>query len=52
MWKVVSPNDSARGNKANLSYIDSNITDKEALSMIRACTVAKPWNAIKFIYGN
>ena len=52
IWKVVPPNDSARGNKANLSYVDSNITDMDILSIIRACTVAKPWNAIKFVYGD
>ena len=36
---------------ANISYVDSRITDADALSMIRACTIAKPWNAIKIIYG-
>ena len=51
VWKVVSPTDSARGNKANLSYVDNNITDVDALSMIRACTIARPWNAIKFVHG-
>lgn len=51
VWEAVSPRDSARGNKANISYIDSKITDADALSMIRACTIAKPWNAIKIIYG-
>ena len=50
IWKAVPPRDSARGNKANLSYVDSRITDAGSLSIIRGCTIAQPWNAIKIIY--
>ena len=47
-WKVVRLTESARGNKANLSYVDSRIEDLHMLDMIRYCTCAGPWNAIKF----
>lgn len=50
-WKVIRLTDSARGNKANLSYVDSRIENQEMLNMIRACTVAGPWNAVQFYYG-
>ena len=47
-WKVVRLTESARGNKANLSYVDRRIEDSHMLDMIRYCTCAGPWNAIKF----
>ena len=49
-WRAVRASESSRGNKANLSYVDIRIQDQNILNMIHHCTIAGPWNAIKF-YG-
>jgi hypothetical protein len=43
--------ESSRGVKGNLSYVDGRIQDMEIIEMIKYCTSAGPWNAIKFYYG-
>jgi hypothetical protein len=40
--------ESSRGVKGNLSYVDGRIQDMEIIEMIKYCTNAGPWNAIKF----
>lgn len=49
-WRVMRTYESSRGCKANLSYIDRRIQDMDIIEMIHYCTVAGPWNAIKY-YG-
>ena len=47
-WKVVRACESSRGCKANLSYVDRRIQDMDIIEMINYCTIAGPWNAIKY----
>lgn len=47
-WKVVRASENSRGCKANLSYVDMRIDYDFVDTIIRHCTCAGPWNAIKY----
>ena len=46
-WEMFSFNESIRGKKINISYVPHN-TKPEILNIIKAMTVALPFNGIVF----
>lgn len=50
IWKTVSAHESARGHRANISYVDRKIDPEFVDVIIRHCTTAPPYNSITY-YG-
>lgn len=49
-WRVVRVSESARGYRANVSYVDAGIDSEFMECVIRPTTIARPYNAIHFYY--
>lgn len=50
LWRVVRSNESARGYKANISYVDARIDPDFVCTVIRYSTYLPPYNAIRYFY--
>lgn len=50
IWKVVRSVESARGHRANISYVDIRISQEFIETIIRHCTYLPPYNAIRYFY--
>lgn len=50
IWKTVSAHESARGHRANISYVDRKIDSEFIDVVIKPCTTALPYNSITY-YG-
>lgn len=51
-WKAVSVKDSARGNRANVAYIERGIAkDPKLLAIAQRCLIEFPWSAYRY-YGD
>lgn len=52
IWKAVSVSEAARGNRANVAYIERGITEKpELLAVAQRCLMEFPWSAYRY-YGD
>ena len=47
-WRAVAATESARMNRANISYVDRKIDPMFVYEIIRHCTSAPPYNAIRY----
>jgi prepilin-type processing-associated H-X9-DG protein len=51
VWEIVSPSETARGKRANVSYVDGRIPKQVVNSIIRPATLLRPYQAITYYSG-